>query len=358
MSALRYTFRSRIETTALLAGLALIAACESPSHVGGDTPTDPVSVDSTAVASVTIAPDTLTLLATGGHRMVQATARNGAGAPLPGRWTTWTSSDVTVATVDASGNVSAHQPGRAWITASVDGREARARVDVVPVTVDSIALDARAIEVQWGTVRTLGATLHAADGRILYDRDVAWSSSDSGVAVVDAQGRIRAVAGGSAWITATSEGRTARAEVVVPLVKVMRLRAADGGALPRLVQDTVVDEGEGRRRRVRVEVVSGTLSLHSRQSTYEQRVVTRTFERRGTCAEWGSCIWETTEEAREHDWTDQGDIQLNLYTGEPIFVSRRAAGLVYHAQNAPADGFTVWQGVPGTALRLPFLYAL
>jgi hypothetical protein len=355
--------RTRIQTTALLAGLGLFAAAcgDSPTESGGGgrpAPQQPAPQQPTGVASVEIAPDTFSILAVGGHRMVQVTARGHEGAPVTGRPIAFASSNVTVATVDASGNVTGHQVGRAWITVTVDGRTAQARVDVVPVTVDSVALGARWMEVQWGTRGTIAAIVYAADGRVLYDRPVTWTTSDSSVAVVDVYGQIHGIAGGRAWITATSEGKSARAEVIVPAVKVMQMRAADGGALPGFVRDTVVDEGGGNLRRMRVQVVSGTLSMHSRLGTYEQRVTTRVYERRGSCTEWGSCIWSADETVQERLWTDHGLILYNAFTGEPIFESTATEGLSYYAQDAPAHGLTVWQGVPGTGIRLPYLYGL
>ena len=50
------------------------------------------------------------------------------------------------------------------------------------------------------------ATTRAADDEVLTGREVLWSSSDDGVATVDAAGEVTAVSPGTATITATSEG--------------------------------------------------------------------------------------------------------------------------------------------------------
>lgn len=356
------TLRKHIASSALLMGLFLAAACgDSPTEAGGGSGggnPGPVVTDSGVVASVQISPDTLTVLSQGGHRVVQATARNRYGATLEGRIISFASSNAAVAVVDASGNVTAIRPGRAWITASVDGASAQARVDVLPLTVDSIALGQTWAQVEWGTVRPIGVVLFAADGRVLEDRAVAWATSDSSVATVDVQGRITGIAGGRAWITATSEGRTARAEVVVPMVKSLTLGTADGRDLPATVLDTVYDEGGGRRRRVRVVAMAGMLGLHSRDGTYEQRVTLRIYERLGTCTEWGSCIWYRDEIVTQNVVSDRGDVLYNAFTGEPIFESAVYEGWDYYAQRAPADGYTVWQTLPGTEARLAWLYRL
>jgi hypothetical protein len=354
--------RTRIETTALLMGLALAAACDSPTAEqnsgGGKTP-PPIPTDSTAttVASVRIEPDTMTVLELGGHTRVEATARAASGVVLQGRGVTWTTSDAAIAVVDGSGNVTGIHTGRAWITASIDGRTAQARVDVIALTVDSIAMAAWKT-IQWETTQGVGATLYAADGRVLTDRAITWTSSDPNVAFVDAEGRVTANRGGRAWITATSEGKSARTEVIVPDVKVMTLATADGRALPATVQDTVYDEGNGARRRVRVVATEGRLSMHSLMGVYQQRVVLRTYTRLGGCTPGGECIWEMDETVEERVMVDRGDIQYNVFTGEPIFVSTVEAGWTYYAQKAPADGYTVWQGVPGTGAVLPWLYRM
>jgi hypothetical protein len=353
------SYRTRIASTALLMGLSLSAACDSPTASnGGGTPAPTQPTQPAEVSSVQISPDTMTLLATGGHRLVQATPRTASGQALQGRTVSWTSSDVTIAVVDASGNVTGIRPGRAWITASVDGRTAQARVDVLPLTVDSIAFVAPWVRIQWGTVRTHGVNLYAADGRQLSDRTITWGTSDSSVATVDAEGRITAHAGGRAWITATSEGRTARAEVIVPDVKVMTLGTADGAALPAVVQDTIYDEGNGERRHVRVVALEGRLSLHSRLSEYQQRVVLRVSEHKGTCTAWGSCIWETEGTVEDRVVYDRGEIQYNVFTGEPMFASSVVKDWVYYAQAAPGDALAVWQALPGTGAVLSWVYRL
>lgn len=356
-----FAFRTR--SMALLAGLTLFAAaCDNPAGSSGGSqnprPTPQQPAPDTGVASLQLAPDSMTLLAVGGHRMLQTTVRDGAGRVLHGRWVSYTSSDVTIATVDASGNVVGHNAGRAWITASIEGKTAQARVDVIPLTVDSVVFSAPWIQLHADVVRSIGVTLLAADGRVLYDYPVTWSSSDTTVVQVDNVGRLRGVAGGRAWVTAESQGRQARLEVVVPLVKPMRMTGVHGEALPRIVRDIVIDEGGGNRRRVRVQVVSGTLDFHTRERTYQQRVVTRVYERRGSCTPGGDCIWEMDESVQERLWTDHGNVVRNVFTDEPIFHSTATSGLIYYAQNASADGLQVWQVVPGTNIILPYLYHL
>ncbi|HEX6037851.1 Ig-like domain-containing protein [Longimicrobium sp.] len=359
------TARKRIACSALLMGLSLAAACgDTPTQAGGGEGPGgggnpgPVVDDSGVVDLVRIAPDTLTLLAQGGHRMVQATAFNRYGAALRGRVIGYRSSDASVARVDESGNVTALTPGRVVITASLDGKQAQARVEVLPLTVDSVAVSVRWLQVQWGTTRALGATLYAADGRVLSDRGIAWTTSDPEVATVDAMGRVTALRGGRAWITATSEGRFARAEIIVPDVKQMTLARADGTSLPATLMDSLYNDGNGAYRRVRVVATEGTLRLDSRTGTYEQTVTLRTTVSRFTCTDWGSCIGAGPEQVEVRQVYDRGELLYNVFSGEPIFESSVYEGWDYYAQNAPDDGFTVWQALPGTRAYLGWLYRL
>lgn len=59
------------------------------------------------------------------------------------------------------------------------------------------------------------ATLTAEDGGVTFGRPITWSSSDSAVVMVFAEGFVRGTAVGTATITATSEGHSGSAVVTV-----------------------------------------------------------------------------------------------------------------------------------------------
>jgi trimeric autotransporter adhesin len=69
--------------------------------------------------------------------------------------------------------------------------------------------------VQIGSSQQLTATLRDASGNVLTGRAVAWSSSNATVATVNNSGLVSALNAGSTTITATSEGRSATAQVSV-----------------------------------------------------------------------------------------------------------------------------------------------
>ncbi len=122
------------------------------------------------------------------------------------RTVTWTSSDPAVATVDATGLVTAVAAGTATVTATTnDGSNLTAacavtvKPAVVPAT--SVTLNETTAEVTVGETLQLTATVLPEDAT---DQSVTWSSIDEGVATVDETGKVTAVAPGTATITATT----------------------------------------------------------------------------------------------------------------------------------------------------------
>jgi uncharacterized protein YjdB len=112
--------------TAVGPGTATIRATSE-----GQTGTATVTVRTPAprVATVTVTPANPQLVE-GRTVQLTATARDAAGNIITGRTVTWTSSNTNVATVDASGRVTAVRKGRATITATVDGVSGTSLVEV------------------------------------------------------------------------------------------------------------------------------------------------------------------------------------------------------------------------------------
>lgn len=164
------------------------------------------------VTSITI-PETLSLII-GASKTLSATV-------LPANATyknlTWTSSDASVATVDANGKVTAVALGTATVTAySADGEVKAECVVSSNQLAESITLDKTAIEIYVGDEPvTLTATVLP---ETTTDKSVTWISSKTSVATVDDEGSITAVANGTAIITATAKdgsGKSATCAVTV-----------------------------------------------------------------------------------------------------------------------------------------------
>ena len=92
---------------------------------------------------ISISPDQVVLGAIGGQR--QLSVRDGDGTALPpGNGVVWRSGNSSIATVDASGMVTAAGDGQTTITASLGDREASAVVTVAAVietVIEVTALD-------------------------------------------------------------------------------------------------------------------------------------------------------------------------------------------------------------------------
>ena len=133
---------------------------------------------------------------------------------------TWSSSNTSVASVDADGKVTAKAEGTTIITATandVSGAQASCVVTVEKkiVSVASITLSQSSATITEGETLTLTATVTPNDAT---DKSIIWSSSNTNVAIVDADGKVTAKAEGTATITATANdgsGVKASCEVTV-----------------------------------------------------------------------------------------------------------------------------------------------
>ena len=129
---------------------------------------------------------------------------------------TWSSSDETIATVTAEGQVTALKAGVDTITVkTADGEKtASCVITITNVDVESVELNRSHIYIYPGDNNQLTATIAPANATI---KDVTYASSDTAVATVSAEGLITAVAPGEATVTVTTVdgGKTASCIVTV-----------------------------------------------------------------------------------------------------------------------------------------------
>lgn len=114
----------------------------------------------------------------------------------------WTSSDESVATVDATGMVVAVSAGETDITANVKDSEMSAVCKVtVKVTAKDITVpDSLDVKLNDGNETTVEATVSPADAT---DVKVSYASTDEAVATVDKDGRVQVLQPGECDITTT-----------------------------------------------------------------------------------------------------------------------------------------------------------
>lgn len=127
----------------------------------------------------------------------------------------WSSDDTGVAQVDENGNVTVKAYGQAVITASsvIDKEISGSYTVVVPIPVDSVKMNKTTVSLAAGKTETLKGTVSPADATY---PELTWKSSNTAVAVVDANGKVTAKAVGTATITTSSgNGKKATCKVVV-----------------------------------------------------------------------------------------------------------------------------------------------
>ena len=166
-------------------------------------PVESVSLDKTEYTFNTIG-NTLTLKAT----VLPADATD--------KSVSWTSDKEAVATVDANGRVTAKGNGKATITAtSKDQGKTATCVITVAQWVTGISLDKTSITLNEGQEQTLIPTVNPSNAA---DKSLNWTSSNTSVATVNAEGKVTAVSKGTATIKAEAKdgsGKYASCSVTV-----------------------------------------------------------------------------------------------------------------------------------------------
>ena len=130
-------------------------------------------------------------------------------------------------------------------------------IPVLKNAVNSISVNPQdTIRLTAGQTTALRATLQTVAGEIVSDRDVFWSTSNGRVATITGTGAnvtLRAVAGGSALITATSEGKTSnRVTVFVS----SQCCALGEGAPSQAISQTFIDAVQRNRLTIRTPIAS------------------------------------------------------------------------------------------------------
>ena len=161
-----------------------------------------------------VSPSSVTLSALGETARLAAEVRDQNGRAMSGAAVAWASFDEAVATVDASGLVTATGNGTATITATSGSASGTASVSVeqsAAAVAVSPAVDTLAV----GDTLRLSAEAFDANGHALAGAAFVWSSGDASVATVDSAGLVRAEGPGETEITATSGSASGRAAVRV-----------------------------------------------------------------------------------------------------------------------------------------------
>lgn len=159
----------------------------------------------------------------------------------------WSSDNESVATVDASGRVTAVGVGQARITAvsevfeETPAAECVVTVNKNDVQIEGVALSETAVEIKPGDKLQLTASV-LPEGS---PQGMTWSSSNAEVALVDEAGLVTAIAEGTAVVTATSSADSSKsasctvtvtASAPLPVVVTAGFVPQDGGSLEALTE--------------------------------------------------------------------------------------------------------------------------
>ena len=144
-----------------------------------------------------------------------AAVKDQDGNVVPGQTVTWNSSATNVASVSASGLVTANALGSATISASAGGKVGNANITVIPEPIASIAVTPDDNTLLEGETVQLTTTMLDALGNIVTDRTVTFTSANPGVASVSTSGLVTAVADGITTVSASADSRSASATIRV-----------------------------------------------------------------------------------------------------------------------------------------------
>lgn len=138
----------------------------------------------------------------------------------------WKSSNSSVASVNSKGKIIAKKKGTATITVTVKGISANCKVTVKE---NSIKLNKSSLSLNVGQSSSLNATVEGKANK------VTWKSNNKFVATVSSSGKVTAKRKGTATITATANGKTAKCTVnvvkkVTDISFVMNKKLADAAA--------------------------------------------------------------------------------------------------------------------------------
>ncbi|MFN8583156.1 MAG: Ig-like domain-containing protein [Gemmatimonadaceae bacterium] len=215
---LMYTWSSTHPSVATVdaSGLATSVATGSTTIsavASGVTGTATLTVSQQPV-SIDVNPPTLTFDALGGTQSLSAVVRDANGQVIPGASVSWTSLDVAVATVDATGIVTAVANGTTTITVASGGATQTAAVTVSQVPA-SVVVTPASVSLLLGATQQFSAVAYDANGQVVVGATFAWRSSRRNVASVDANGLAVATEPGTTTITARARNATGGATLTV-----------------------------------------------------------------------------------------------------------------------------------------------
>ena len=200
----------------VLAALALWLAC------GKDSPTNPAEQQTPApppppvATSITVTPSSHTLSSIGATVQLAAVVRDQNNNVMTGQMVTWTSANTAVATVSAQGLATAAGNGTAQVTARSGNASGTSSITVsVPVPTSITVTPSSHTLSSIGATVQLAAVVRDQNNNVMTGQMVTWTSANTAVATVSAQGLATAAGNGMVDIMARSDDLAGSATVTV-----------------------------------------------------------------------------------------------------------------------------------------------
>jgi uncharacterized protein YjdB len=207
---------------------ASVTVVASPDSIVAQTPSVAPERRAASVA-VVLNPSALTV---GQTTQASAVVKDSTGSVMTDRTVLWTSSDASIATVSASGLVSAMKAGSAVITAGADGVTANSVVVVSNPTLvpSSITITMPSQKLSVGQTEQVTAVVKDANGTIIPAAVVTWASSPSMVVNVTSNGVALGLSAGTGSLTASVSGISQSAGLTVVDSTTVTPPVSDAGA--------------------------------------------------------------------------------------------------------------------------------
>lgn len=215
-----------INAQGLATGIAVGTSTISASLNGVTSAGTVLTVTNATVTQIQITPPSLTLAkGTKGKLTAIATYSDNSTQDVSSQ-VVWNSSNIGVATINLSGEVSAVSNGSATLTGRVGAVTSNGvSLSVTNASVNQIDLSATASTLAAGTKAQLTAVASYSDGSSQNITPlVSWSSSDSDVATVSTSGEVTAVSPGTAVITGSFAGQISTLTVTVTAATVSAIQ--------------------------------------------------------------------------------------------------------------------------------------
>jgi uncharacterized protein YjdB len=170
------------------------------------------------VFSVVVTPGSKTFGAAGSTQQFAATPRDSNASDIAGRIVVWSSTNINVVTVDASGLATSVANGAAQVQAMVDGvtGAANVTVDIVVLTL-SVSPTSRTFT-RIGQTQDFTVTATDSNANPIANPGVTWVSRDNAVATVSTTGTATSVADGSTYVVATATSDATKRDSAVATV--------------------------------------------------------------------------------------------------------------------------------------------